>query len=613
MSEPLINSSPPSAYSYVRMSTAEQVHGDSLRRQQQLSKDYAAKHGLKLVEGNPLEDIGLSGYTGENVDTGKLGAFLEALKQRRIPKGSFLLMESLDRLTRQYVPKAFSLLMEILDAGVIVVTLIDQQKYEAGKTTDFQLIGSLMLFSRAHEESATKSRRVGEAWANKRIRINEEKLTKKCPAWLTLSEDRTEYVLNANKAEIVKKIFEHADDGLGSLAITRLLNSTNVPTLGTTALWGKSYVEKILTSRAVIGEFQPHTKIDGKRTVEGESQSNYFPTIVEEDLFYRVQTARSRRKINGGERRGVGVPNLFTHVARCYYCKSAMHFIDKGKGPKGGKYLRCSASLRGTDCYAGSWRYSDFEKSFLTFSKEIDLSSISKESMKQREYAGTLDTIATTETKKKSLEAEFERLVSTAAFLQSANAQSNLAKKIDGVQKKIDKENETLVDLNEKLLNSNAHEKISDVEHAELVDLFQSSMQTAGVERRQKLQKKIRAIVESLVLAAEGFQEKKGASVSKSSYIASRKDDALVSGKLLISEMQRIYLGNVQFFDVKFVAGIKRRVGVGHDDPTKLLVTIDDVAASVELHSNIASTTSHERLIVYAEPEELKFPMKIKK
>ena len=613
MTEAPTNPSPPLASSYVRMSTAEQLRGDSLRRQQQLSKDYAKKYGLKLVNNNPLEDIGLSGYTGENLETGKLGAFLEALKQRLIPKGSYLLVESLDRLSRQHVPKAFSLLMEILDAGVIVVTLIDQQKYEAGKTTDFQLIGSLMLFSRAHEESATKSRRVGEAWANKRKLIKEKKLTKRCPSWLQLPDDRTEYVVKFDKAEIVKKIFELADSGMGSYVITRYLNSTNVAPLGTKTIWGKSYIEKILTNRAVIGEFQPHIKVDGKRKAEGESYSGYFPIIVEEDLFYRVQSARHKRRIDGGGRRGNNVPNLFTHVAVCFYCKSPIHFSDKGKGPKGGKYLRCSASMGGSKCAAGSWRYSDFEKSFLTFSKEIDLLSLSKESAKQREYVATLDSIAASESKKNSLIAEMGRLIATAAYLQEPSAQSNLASKIDGTQQKIDVENNILIALNEKVSASGVNEEISDVEHAELVDLFQSSTESLGIDRRQKLQMKIVAIVHSLLLAPNGLQNSNSANNSMSLNITSTEPDAWVSGKWLIAEMQRVTLSSIPFFDVKFLGGIERRVGVDIEDPEKLLLLIDDNAASIGLSAKAISDISTESIVVRGEPEELKLSMIVKK
>ena len=60
----------PRAYSYVRMSTDEQLKGDSLRRQMETSAAYAAEHGLELVDESRLQDIGVSAFKGANVADG---------------------------------------------------------------------------------------------------------------------------------------------------------------------------------------------------------------------------------------------------------------------------------------------------------------------------------------------------------------------------------------------------------------------------------------------------------------------------------------------------------------------------------------------------------------
>jgi hypothetical protein len=51
------------AFFYVRMSTATQLQGDSLRRQTQLSEQYIAEHGLDLDE----DDIVVSASDGSNI------------------------------------------------------------------------------------------------------------------------------------------------------------------------------------------------------------------------------------------------------------------------------------------------------------------------------------------------------------------------------------------------------------------------------------------------------------------------------------------------------------------------------------------------------------------
>jgi hypothetical protein len=55
-----------------------------------------------------------------------------------------------------------------------------------------------------------------------------------------------------------------------------------------------------------------------------------------------------------------------------------MHFVNKGRGPKGGTYLVCDSGRRGLSCEAIGWRYDDFEASFLAFVREVDLEPIAR-------------------------------------------------------------------------------------------------------------------------------------------------------------------------------------------------------------------------------------------
>ncbi len=91
------------AYSYIRFSTPEQARGDSLRRQMDLSAQYARDNGLQLDE--TLTDKGVSGFRGQNIKEGALGSFLKHIQSGRIKPGSVLLDEALDRLSRD---EAFS-------------------------------------------------------------------------------------------------------------------------------------------------------------------------------------------------------------------------------------------------------------------------------------------------------------------------------------------------------------------------------------------------------------------------------------------------------------------------------------------------------------------------
>lgn len=367
----------PRAYSYLRMSTDIQLKGDSRRRQLEASSAYAEANALELAKEDQLEDIGISAFKGANVREGALGQFLKAVETGSVPTGSYLLVESLDRISRQKISAGLTLFLGIINAGINVVTLTDKRVYRAGEPDLTDLIVSLVTMSRAHEESLVKSQRLGAAWENKRKQASSGRpMTKWAPAWLALSPDRERFDPIPERVDVVRSIFEDAAAGIGMYRIVVRLNDSRTPTFNPSNGWHQSYVSKILSNRAVLGEFQPHKRLDGKHLPDGKPIESYFPAIVDRELFYRAQNGKEQRRVNGAGRKGAGFANLFGGLAACAYCGSAMKFENKGSGRKGGAYLICDRSKRQLGCVATRWRYRDFEASFLAFVQELDLDSI---------------------------------------------------------------------------------------------------------------------------------------------------------------------------------------------------------------------------------------------
>lgn len=373
-------------YSYIRFSTPEQSKGDSLRRQLELSESYAREHGLIL---DNMRDLGLSAFKGEHRTKGTaLGRFLTLVKEGKIPKGSTLLVESLDRLSREQVSDAYDQFRNIIKAGVRIVTLCDGMEYtrESVDANIGQLMISLVIMSRANEESATKSKRLKASWNNKRENIGQRKITARAPAWLELSADKTVFNAIPERAEIIRRIFMDKLGGKGTRLIALELNHQKawLPNVqkrnGGLPEWRESYIQKILRSSAVIGEYQPHqlvTDSEGKTTRQpiGESIKGYFPAVVSEKIFYSVQTRLQQdvtRAGNGGGRNGT-ISNLFGHIAKCGYCGSSVAYINKGKSPKGGSYLVCDAARRHvSNCNRNYIRYDEFEEMILTYCKGLN-------------------------------------------------------------------------------------------------------------------------------------------------------------------------------------------------------------------------------------------------
>lgn len=364
----------PVAYSYVRFSSPEQLKGDSLRRQLELSEKYAAEHGLELDTTLKLRDLGLSAYHKANVEKGALGVFFEAIKDGRIKRGSYLLVESLDRLSRATVLDAQRQFQDIILAGITIVTLADGMTYseETIRQNFASLLYSLVIMSRAHEESDIKSKRVRAAWVKKQLDAPNKIVTKVIPSWLEIVDGK--FSIIEEKAEIVREIFRLTRAGYGQHLLERKLNSEGLKPFGRGKQWHRSYIIKILRGRTVLGEYQPMTGKGAARKPHGSPIVGYYPAIITEEEYYAAQNAIDVRTTRGG-RKGAGISNVFSGLCKCGYCGGNMRYENKGEGTSW-QYLGCSRAKSGLGCKYVLWQYYDFESTVLSKLSGIDIASI---------------------------------------------------------------------------------------------------------------------------------------------------------------------------------------------------------------------------------------------
>jgi DNA invertase Pin-like site-specific DNA recombinase len=136
----------------------------------------------------------------------------------------------LDRLSREEILPAHTLFLSIVQAGINLVTLTDKRVYRAKTTNLVDMITSLVIMERAHEESKTKSMRVGAAWKNKRSKaVAGQPMTARCPAWLQPSADRKSYEVIPERVELIREIFADTAAGIGMFSIATRLNKAGVP------------------------------------------------------------------------------------------------------------------------------------------------------------------------------------------------------------------------------------------------------------------------------------------------------------------------------------------------------------------------------------------------
>ena len=367
------------AFSYVRFSSDRQELGDSLRRQVALAEEYAERHKLTLNK-KSYRDLGISAFKGRNAAEGALGTFLQAVDAGVIRKGSYLLVESMDRLSRQQVDDALELFLSITRRGIVIVTVADGQVYskETIKENWTKLIVALAIMSRANEESATKSKRARE--------VVQTRLTggiplgHSMPPWLSLNAAKSGYVIDTKKADIVRRIFEMSLKGNGLYLICKTLNEEGVPVLRNARDgWSISGLKQMINNPYVIGTL---------RSKHGDYEDHY-PAIIEKSVFYEVQRLMSERNKAGKGRKGTNVANLFSNLVKCGECGGSMKFSRSPTGDRGrvNEHLMCLSALEKRGCDAKRLNYEYIEKALLAEFLEYDAIEVQPRSVSDADPA----------------------------------------------------------------------------------------------------------------------------------------------------------------------------------------------------------------------------------
>jgi DNA invertase Pin-like site-specific DNA recombinase len=322
-----------------------------------------------------LEDLGVSAFKGDNATTGALAGFIAAVKEGRVRRGSVLLVESLDRLSRDQIGAALSLFLDLLGRGVEIQTFTPERRYTSASVNDLaSLLEPLVITSRAHEESLIKSRRAADSWKRKRKAAAEGNLavfTAACPAWLAPLPDGKGYRLRADRAATVRRAFRLAAEGNGLHEIAAALNRDKVPAFGRRGGdWHPKAVHRLLTNKAVFGLFQPVRGRGKDRAPAGDPVKGYFPPVVAEDEYYAVQGALTGRKLPR-RARGKQVSNLFTGLLFNAADGEALNVNFGSDSHRGAKLVSAGARRGREGSTHATFPYAVFERGFLHFVREL--------------------------------------------------------------------------------------------------------------------------------------------------------------------------------------------------------------------------------------------------
>lgn len=318
------------AYSYIRFSRAHQIEGDSLRRQTSTTAEYCKRHNLTLDDSLNLKDLGVSAFKGRNVEKGALGRFIAACQGGLVPRGSALILESLDRLSRQSPRKTINLLTQLLDLGIEIHLTQAGKIFKPEDECGVELIIAIAMAMRAYEESETKSKRLKEAFAQKRKLAAEGKahVSKSLPWWLTWNDEGTAIICPDDRREILERIFREVLGGKSPLEVARTLNAEGKPTWRPkTKSWLDNRVRDTINSDAAIGTIgaTPKTKVQGRKW----EIARYYPAVIDPDTAAKARAIlKGNRKTKSGPKADESsIPNLLKGILRyqTLWCRFSVH------------------------------------------------------------------------------------------------------------------------------------------------------------------------------------------------------------------------------------------------------------------------------------------------
>lgn len=339
---------------YVRKSNDKE--NDSIENQIAIINAYISRQkDLKYAEIIQFCDINSSGIN-MNRD-----AFQELLKRVRMREIDVVIVKDLSRLGRNYLDicKLTDSIFPFMKVRLIAVSENYDSKHRTPNSMDLPTALRSVLNEYYVLESSKKVR-------NSCIsRIKNGEFIGSLPYGYVL-KDKFTPVVDKEKAEIVREIFDLYLEKKTYIAVARILNNRKILTNGN-AKWTSEYVRRILkneqyTGKRIALKYRKDLKT-GKKILNDKSEwyidKNIFPQIVSEELFNKVQKMLPESKIP---------KTTGNHImANKLYCAECGRTLKRNKN----FYCKINYKTGENPCFKGSLKANILYKAVLEKVKEF--------------------------------------------------------------------------------------------------------------------------------------------------------------------------------------------------------------------------------------------------
>jgi hypothetical protein len=332
------------AYSYGRFSSAKQEFGDSYRRQLESAKRWCTENGYTLSK-KEFFDKAKSATKGENFGPdADLTKFIKLHAAGEIKPDEILIIDEISRFSRLPPNISTEYFLRAINSGIKVVFSgsYDKRIITAellGKPSESHTLHSIITgLTQAHAAMDDNKRKIKEA-------LDERVAHIKAGTVLNLNNPpkyfdfvasgekqgkafKGKYIFIPAREQIVRDFVKGVFSGKSLYQMAQDLNNLKIPTFGKGKEWHWNTIRDMLLHRSLMGEYM--------------GVKNYFPAIVDEDEFLKIQNllnSNKRDKSNRGKR--ATLTNIFKGLAHCSSCGKPMTCQSSNQKGYSYRYLRC--------------------------------------------------------------------------------------------------------------------------------------------------------------------------------------------------------------------------------------------------------------------------------
>lgn len=413
-----------SAGLYVRVSTEDQSRfGHSLDEQEDRLR--------KLCEFKGYETYKLyreEGVSAKNTNRPKFKEMMDDMKDGKINK---IIIYKLDRLTRSI--KDLETICSLLEEYNCDLESVAEE-INTGNANGKFFIRMLTILAQLEIERTSERTKFGLIGAAKKGHISGQP-----PIGFTKVNGSKDLVIDDEKAEIVREIFDLYLEGKSVCSICKEFNKENI----LNRHWATTTVDKILSNQLYIGNMEYGKRVGGKK----EIFEDVVPAIIDKTKFEMVQK-RKEKNLKNYKRKLV---YIFMQKLVCPKCHKVMGGCSStSKNKTKHVYYRCA-------CCNTRISENRIEKSLMKFLNDmLDFFLIVDSSFKPSINKDTELKI----NKYKKLESDLreKQLRIKKAFIDGIIEPTTLQAELNEIERELNKTSNKIIEL-EKIKNSNEYKQ----------------------------------------------------------------------------------------------------------------------------------------------------------